>query len=165
MPRRQSHSGSSPRDTSRTSSPKSSNTAKSSMTPPHTTEQPKEATTKSSNIPAPGSGMFAQMAATAGGVAIGSVLGRAFGGLFERSGAETQRDEENAESIGAQVRTDAGGKTAVNEHQLASDDCNWEIKQFLACIDEQRDTKLCEGFKEAMHQCKLKKSPIEMSMH
>uniref|UniRef100_A0A182FXT8 Uncharacterized protein n=1 Tax=Anopheles albimanus TaxID=7167 RepID=A0A182FXT8_ANOAL len=163
MPRRQSHTGSSSRDTSRNFAPKSPNAAKSTVAPPSTREQSKEAT-KLSNIPAPGSGMFAQMAATAGGVAIGSVLGRAFGGLFERSGSEPQR-EENADSIGAKVlRTDAEGKTAGNEHELVSNDCNWEIKRFLACIDEQHDAKLCEDFKEAMHQCKLKKMP-EMNRH
>ncbi|ETN59221.1 hypothetical protein AND_009193 [Anopheles darlingi] len=162
MPRRQSRPGSSSRDTNRTSSPKPTNTSNSSPAQPHTAEQSKEAP-KLTNLPAPGSGMFAQMAATAGGVAIGSVLGRALGGLFERSGTETQK-EENAESIEAKVHTDARGKVAVNEHELASDDCNWEIKQFLACIDEQRDAKLCEGFKEAMHQCKLKKS-LEITKH
>ena len=32
--------------------------------------------------------------------------------------------------------------------------CAWEIKQFLQCAQGQTDLSLCEGFNEALRQCK-----------
>lgn len=32
--------------------------------------------------------------------------------------------------------------------------CAWEIKQFLQCAQDQSDLTVCEGFNEALRQCK-----------
>lgn len=32
--------------------------------------------------------------------------------------------------------------------------CAWEIKQFLQCAETQSDVSVCEGFNEALRQCK-----------
>lgn len=32
--------------------------------------------------------------------------------------------------------------------------CAWEIKQFLQCAENQTDITLCQGFNEALRQCK-----------
>lgn len=32
--------------------------------------------------------------------------------------------------------------------------CAWEVKQFLECAQNQSDLTLCEGFNEALRQCK-----------
>merc|ERR1711910_283552 len=32
--------------------------------------------------------------------------------------------------------------------------CAWEIKQFIQCAQGQADITLCEGFNEALRQCK-----------
>lgn len=32
--------------------------------------------------------------------------------------------------------------------------CAWEIKQFLQCAQQQSDLTLCQGFNEAIRQCK-----------
>lgn len=32
--------------------------------------------------------------------------------------------------------------------------CAWEMKQFLQCAQGQSDLTLCEGFNEALRQCK-----------
>lgn len=32
--------------------------------------------------------------------------------------------------------------------------CAWEVKQFLQCAQQQSDLSLCEGFNEALRQCK-----------
>lgn len=32
--------------------------------------------------------------------------------------------------------------------------CAWEIKQFIQCAQSQSDLTLCEGFNEAIRQCK-----------
>lgn len=36
--------------------------------------------------------------------------------------------------------------------------CAWEIKQFLQCASTQSDLTLCQGFNEAIHQCKVQNS-------
>ena len=33
--------------------------------------------------------------------------------------------------------------------------CAWEIKQFIQCAQGQHDITLCEGFNEALRQCKM----------
>ncbi len=33
--------------------------------------------------------------------------------------------------------------------------CAWEIKQFIQCAQSQHDITLCEGFNEALRQCKM----------
>lgn len=41
--------------------------------------------------------------------------------------------------------------SATNEPQGP---CSWEIKQFLQCAQGQSDLTLCDGFNEALRQCK-----------
>lgn len=36
--------------------------------------------------------------------------------------------------------------------------CAWEIKQFLECASNQSDISLCQGFNEAIQQCKVRNS-------
>uniref|UniRef100_A0A182K642 CHCH domain-containing protein n=1 Tax=Anopheles christyi TaxID=43041 RepID=A0A182K642_9DIPT len=105
-------------------------------------------------IPTPAApGLFSQMAATAGGVAIGSVLGRALGGLFERS----EPKESSTDAVVKEKQTAMEAAT-VSEKSSPMEECNLEIKQFLSCIDKEVDAKICEGFKEAMQQCKSRAS-------
>lgn len=40
----------------------------------------------------------------------------------------------------------------------ASGPCAWEIKQFLECASTQSDLSLCQGFNEAIQQCKIRNS-------
>lgn len=93
--------------------------------------------------------MFQQMAATAGGVAVGSAVGHAVGhgltSMFSGSG-----DKEVA-SIAAEQYTPGDSASFPSEPQGA---CAWEIKQFLQCAQGQSDLTLCEGFNEALRQCK-----------
>ncbi|XP_076473979.1 coiled-coil-helix-coiled-coil-helix domain-containing protein 2 isoform X2 [Bombus vancouverensis nearcticus] len=80
--------------------------------------------------------LMGQMAATAGGVAIGSAVGHTIGhavtGLFSGGSSEAA----------------AGGA------------CAWEVKQFLECAQNQSDLSLCEGFNEALRQCKASNNLI-----
>lgn len=36
--------------------------------------------------------------------------------------------------------------------------CAWEIKQFIQCAQGQSDLTLCEGFNEALRQCKQRQN-------
>uniref|UniRef100_A0A182HLV4 Uncharacterized protein n=1 Tax=Anopheles arabiensis TaxID=7173 RepID=A0A182HLV4_ANOAR len=100
-------------------------------------------------------GLFSQMAATAGGVALGSVLGRALGGLFERT---EPKDPQSADALEKEKQSAVEQGAAVTEKSAPPDVCNLEIKQFLTCVDREADVKICEGFKEAMQQCKNRAS-------
>ncbi|KAJ8731404.1 hypothetical protein PYW07_004568 [Mythimna separata] len=94
--------------------------------------------------------MFQQMAATAGGVAVGSAVGHVAGsaitGLFSGSGSEPARQE---------PAQPAAQTLNQYQNQTPQGPCAWEIKQFIECAQQQHDLTLCEGFNEALRQCKI----------
>jgi len=89
--------------------------------------------------------LFKQMAATAGGVAIGSAVGHTVGAMMT-GGMGGGRSE--ADPVPQQ------GAPHPNNAQEPTGACAWEIKQFLQCAEGQSDLSLCEGFNEALRQCK-----------
>lgn len=95
---------------------------------------------------APQRSVFKDMAATAAGVAVGSAVGHTVGsavtGMF--SGSSRQEVQTTPEQQYDQYRgTEPTGP------------CAFEIKQFLKCAQDQSDLSLCEGFNEALRQCKV----------
>jgi len=93
--------------------------------------------------------LFKQMAATAGGVAIGSAVGHTLGagitGLMSGGGSN-------------EAATPAAPVSQQQYNQPQADQkgpCSWEIQQFLQCAQGQSDLTLCEGFNEALRQCKV----------
>ncbi|KAB0793363.1 hypothetical protein PPYR_12983 [Photinus pyralis] len=95
--------------------------------------------------------LFGQMAATAGGVAIGSAIGHTVGhamtGMFSGGGGNEP----------AQAPQQAAPASAQPQQNLdETGPCAWEIKQFLQCASNQSDLTLCQGFNEAMQQCKIR---------
>ena len=91
---------------------------------------------------------MAQMAATAGGVAVGSAVGHVAGsaitGMF--SGGSSPAPAPAAPAP-APLAPAAGPSEPTGP-------CAWEIKQFLQCSQAQYDITLCEGFNEALKECK-----------
>lgn len=90
--------------------------------------------------------LLGQMAATAGGVAIGHTVGHAVTSLFSGGSSEA-----------AQAPAAAAPAAPVAPAQAApagGSACAWEVKQFLECAQNQSDLSLCEGFNEALRQCK-----------
>lgn len=71
----------------------------------------------------------------------GHTLGHAMTGMFSGSGSEA------AAAPVASAAPAAGASEPTGA-------CAWEIKQFLRCAQEQSDLSLCEGFNEAIRQCK-----------
>jgi len=91
--------------------------------------------------------MFQQMAATAGGVAIGSAVGHTVGHMITGGmGGSGNNDAPAAQQAAPQPIT--------NSTQEPTGACAWEIKQFIQCAQGQSDLTLCEGFNEALRQCK-----------
>jgi len=103
--------------------------------------------------------MFAQMAATAGGVAVGSAVGHVAGhaltGMF--SGGSSN---EAAAAQPAQAAPQQQQQYGQAGPQEPTGPCAWEIKQFLQCSQNQSDLTLCEGFNEALRQCRQSSSKL-----
>lgn len=98
-------------------------------------------------------GLMAQMAATAGGVAIGSAVGHTVGhaltGAFSGGSDSNQPAAQQAAPQQSYPQQHSAGA-----EQQSTGPCAWEIKQFLSCAQNQSDLTLCEGFNEAIRQCK-----------
>merc|ERR1719234_2101422 len=99
--------------------------------------------------------MMKQMAMTAGGVAVGSAVGHVAGsaitGMMGGGGSSQPAEQQYQQppeqyqqqpQYGQQQQQDQGGA------------CAWEIKSFIQCAQTQSDLTLCDGFNEALKQCK-----------
>lgn len=93
--------------------------------------------------------LMKQMAATAGGVAIGSAVGHTMGhamtGMFSGGGGSDSAAAAPAAAPSGSYGSQPSEPTGA---------CAWEIKQFIQCAQNQSDLSLCEGFNEALRQCK-----------
>ncbi|NXQ57925.1 CHCH2 protein, partial [Anthoscopus minutus] len=91
-------------------------------------------------------GLMAQMASTAAGVAVGSAVGHVVGsaitGVFSGGSSEPAKAAPPAQEPRPLMQQSPYGP------------CHYEMKQFLECATNQRDLTLCEGFNEALKQCK-----------
>ena len=93
------------------------------------------------------------MAATAGGVAVGSAVGHVAGsaitGMF--SGGSSAPAAAAPPPAAA-----AAPASAAAPAQEISGPCAEQIKQFISCSQNQYDLTLCEGFSEALKECKTR---------
>lgn len=101
--------------------------------------------------------MMKQMAVMAGGVAVGSAVGHVAGsaitGMMGGNSSEAAPPPAAApESAVAPPPPPIYGQQA--QPNEPSGPCAWEIKQFIQCAQGQSDITLCEGFNEALRQCK-----------
>lgn len=95
-------------------------------------------------------GLFGQMASTAVGVGIGSAVGHTVGAAIT-GGMGGGHDQAPAPQDYAQQQSyyPADGQAG------GSAPCQMEIKQFLDCAQNQYDITLCQGFNEALRQCRI----------
>ncbi|NXG51062.1 CHC10 protein, partial [Psilopogon haemacephalus] len=91
-------------------------------------------------------GLMAQMASTAAGVAVGSAVGHVVGSAI------TGAFSGGSSSEPAKAAAPAQQQPAYQQSPYGP--CHYEIKQFLECATNQKDLTLCEGFNEALKQCK-----------
>jgi hypothetical protein len=102
-----------------------------------------------------GPGLMGQMAATAVGVGVGSAIGHTIGaamtgGMGGRSEpAPAQQDA----AYGQQQQQQP--YYASEQQQAGGGPCQWEMKQFVECAQNQYDITLCQGFNDALKQCRL----------
>ncbi|NXU40927.1 CHCH2 protein, partial [Drymodes brunneopygia] len=94
-------------------------------------------------------GLMAQMASTAAGVAVGSAVGHTIGhaitGGFSGGSSEAARPDVTYQEPSA----------AQAAQEQPQGPCQYEIKKFLECAQNQTDLKLCEGFSEVLKQCRV----------
>ena len=100
--------------------------------------------------PRQGPGLMGQMAATAGGVAIGSVVGHGVSSALFGGGGGGQE----VASSSAQQPQNYQQPSYQNQPQQQTQVCGWELQQFLNCAQNQQDLSVCDGFNEALRQCK-----------
>ena len=96
--------------------------------------------------PSQGPGLMGQMAATAGGVAIGSAAGHFITNKL-MGGSE---DKEVAQAPGGQQQ---------QMGQPLSQPCEFEWRQFVECSQNQKDMSLCQGFSDIFRQCQQRLAP------
>ncbi|XP_067231900.1 coiled-coil-helix-coiled-coil-helix domain-containing protein 10, mitochondrial [Chanodichthys erythropterus] len=93
-------------------------------------------------------GLMAQMATTAAGVAVGSAVGHVMGsaitGAFSGGSSSSEAPKPAPTS-----------QEPTRLPPSQSGPCLFEVRQFLDCATTQADLTLCEGFNEALKQCKL----------
>ena len=96
--------------------------------------------------------MFKQMAATAGGVAVGHMAGSAImGGL---SGGGQHQEPAGQQPMYNQMQAPDGQQYNNDQPSQSGGPCAWEISQFLRCAQGAQDISHCEGFNEALRECK-----------
>lgn len=105
---------------------------------------------------AQGPGLMGQMAATAGGVAIGSVVGHGisnaiWGGSSEKQ-PETYQDQMPQQQMPYQ-------QPYSNQQQ---NPCSFEMEQFITCTQNQSDITVCQGFNQALKECKARYAQYSM---
>uniref|UniRef100_A0A0N5AS67 CHCH domain-containing protein n=1 Tax=Syphacia muris TaxID=451379 RepID=A0A0N5AS67_9BILA len=120
--------------------------APSAATPAATTMPPSGGLGMGSAAPR-GPSLMGQMAATAGGVAIGSAVGHAVGNMM--TGGSGGRSEEVAAAPTASAANATDG-------QPLSNPCEFEWKQFVECSQTQSDISLCQSLNEAFKQCRAR---------
>jgi len=107
--------------------------------------------------------MMKQMAVTAGGVAVGSTIGHVAGsaitgmmggGSSNAPPPQDQQQQHAPQQYGQQPpqQQPYGGQQGGPSEPTGA--CAWEIKQFIKCAQEQSDISLCQGFNEAIKECK-----------
>ncbi|NXI09563.1 CHCH2 protein, partial [Irena cyanogastra] len=96
-------------------------------------------------------GLMAQMATTAAGVAVGSAVGHTIGHAITGGFSGGGSSEAARPDVTYQEPQAAQGAQQQQQHGP----CQYEIKQFLECAQNQTDLKLCEGFSEVLKQCRV----------
>ena len=94
------------------------------------------------------------MAATAGGVAVGSVVGHGMSNMLFGGGGSSTSEPAAAQAAPAQPAPQQQQYYDYQQTPQQQEACAWEVKQFVQCAQSQGDLSLCEGFNQALKDCK-----------
>merc|ERR1712096_251488 len=102
--------------------------------------------------------MMQQMAVTAGGVAVGSAVGHVVGAgvtsMFSGGSSDPAPAAAAPPAPAYAPPPPAYAPPPPAAPQEVAGPCAFEIKQFIQCSQQQYDITLCEGFNEALKECK-----------
>jgi len=101
--------------------------------------------------PSRGPGLMGQMAATAGGVAVGSVVGHGLSQAIFGGGSSGQAAPAAAPAAAPQAAP-AGGAYAQQEAQPQP--CEGEMGQFVQCALNSSDVADCVGYLDMLKKCR-----------
>ncbi|KAM9321562.1 coiled-coil-helix-coiled-coil-helix domain-containing protein 2 [Gastrophryne carolinensis] len=100
-------------------------------------------------------GLMAQMATTAAGVAVGSAVGHTIGHALTGGFGGGGSSEPARADVTYQEPAPLQASSYQQQQQSQYTPCQYEMKQFLECAQNQADLKLCEGFSEVLKQCRF----------
>ncbi|TPP64350.1 Coiled-coil-helix-coiled-coil-helix domain-containing protein 10 mitochondrial [Fasciola gigantica] len=83
-----------------------------------------------------------QMAATAGGVAVGHVVGSAITGALSGGGGQPAAQQPAAQQ-----------PYGTQPAQYQQNPCQYQIDELIRCTQGQQDITLCTGFSDALKEC------------
>ncbi|KAI1721180.1 hemiasterlin resistant protein 1 [Ditylenchus destructor] len=117
-----------------------------SASPPAAAPRPAP-TSQAAPPPSKGSGLFGQMAATAGGVAIGSAVGHTIGNMF--SGGRGSEEQAPVAPVNTY-------DNKYEQQQALSQPCEIEWRQFTDCAQKTSDMSYCQSFNDMFKECKAR---------
>jgi len=128
--------------------------------PARTSAPPPPATTQAHPPAAQGQspGLFAQMASTAAGVAVGSSVGHMVGagisGLFGGSGAPAQPTEAATKPLSAEPTEPIRSEWNDSSSWASGPSCEADAKNFTKCLDDNRgNMQICGWYLEQLKSC------------
>jgi uncharacterized protein HemX len=95
--------------------------------------------------------LFGQMAATAGGVAVGSAVGHVIGGALTGGFGGGQQQPAQQQQV-----QPAQQQQQQPQQQYNQNPCFEQFQQFLQCTQNSSDLSMCQGFNDALKDCKLR---------
>lgn len=101
-------------------------------------------------------GLFAQMAATAGGVAVGSAVGHTIGAAMTGAFSGGSRNEPQQQQQQQAAPMQQQQQPMQQQQQMQQNPCWQQMQQFLECTQTQSDISMCQGFNDALKDCKLR---------
>ncbi|KAF2467168.1 uncharacterized protein BDR25DRAFT_305622 [Lindgomyces ingoldianus] len=94
-----------------------------------------------------GPGLFANMASTAAGVAVGSSIGHAIGGFFSGGSSSAPAEQQSASTEFAQQHQETSTQNATGA-------CATDINNFRKCMDEnQGSLTICGWYLDQLKAC------------
>jgi len=125
----------------RSASPRPSAPVRRASPPPSSRAPVPAAPPSAGAAPQKGPGLFGQMMATAGGVAIGSSVGHVIGNAFTGGrGGEQEQQQVPQQSY--------------DNQQALNQPCEFEWKQFVDCTQQTNDLGRCDAYNDIFKNCK-----------
>ncbi|MDI1486971.1 MAG: hypothetical protein OHK93_006233 [Ramalina farinacea] len=97
-------------------------------------------------------GLFGQMASTAAGVAVGSSIGHAIGGMFGGGGSTQAAEQQPAAD--SPLSSQGQETNYQNNNSWGARSCDNSAKTFTKCLDEnQGNMQICGWYLEQLKAC------------